>query len=117
MRLGGLSGLFGKNERCLAGAQQLEALANFQFLLGRILLELLDAIAAVVVLALEGGVVFFQLANVIPLLTKGGQALRAAQRPVAVGGHEREDDQKDDAANGLVRLQRNESLHLFIILF
>ena len=48
-------GLIRKNERGLAGTHQLQLLANLQLLRGRIFLQLLNAVAPILILALQIG--------------------------------------------------------------
>src|SRR5580700_9486813 len=72
-------GLIRKNERGLAGTHQLQLLANLQLLRGRIFLQLLNAVAPILILALQIGVVFFERANLAPLLAQRRQALRSSQ--------------------------------------
>ena len=50
-----------------------------EFLLGRTALELLNPIPAIIVLALQIGVLFFQLTDLGPLLFQSGQTLWTAQ--------------------------------------
>jgi hypothetical protein len=98
--------LLRQDEGSFAGPQQLQPLANLQFLLGRVVLQLKDALAAVVVLALQSRVILFQFANLIPLFPERGNALGAAQRPVTERRDQREDNQECDAAGYFFDWQR-----------
>jgi len=76
--------LIGQNERRLARAKELQLLANLEFLLGRAVLQLLDAFAPVVVLALHIRVFLFEPAYLLPLVHQRGNALGTPQRKVTI---------------------------------
>ena len=79
--------LIGQNERRLARPKQLQLLADLEFLLGRAVLQLLDAFAPVVVLALQAGVVLFEPAYLLPLVHQRGNALGTPQRKVSIDAY------------------------------
>src|SRR5579871_601649 len=106
-----------KNERCFTRPQQLQLLANLELLLCGIALELLDAVAAVIVFALNGGVLLLHLADLVPFLAQRGKPVRTPQRSVSHHAREYEHTPENDAAHGIRNLQNDWSLHLFIILF
>ena len=70
-----LLGLLRQDERCLAGPQKFQLLSNLQLLLGGAAFQLLDALAPIIVLALEIGVLFFQLANLGPAFSSEPEGL------------------------------------------
>ena len=63
-------GCSGRMNDVSPGPQQLQLLSNLQLLLGRAAFQLLDAIPPVIVLALQIGVFFFELADLVPLLAR-----------------------------------------------
>src|SRR5579863_4363238 len=91
----------GKNERSLARAEQLQLLADLELLLGGVGLELLDAVPAVVVFALDRGVLLFHFADLIPLLAQGRDPLGTSQRPVSERADQDDDTPENDAAYGI----------------
>ena len=101
----GCFGLIGQDEGSLARPQQLQLLADLQLLLRRAFLQLLDALAAIVVLALQTGVVFFKLADFAPFLHQGRDALWTPQRHVSIDTDQNENEQHGDAADEVMQLQ------------
>jgi hypothetical protein len=101
-----LFGLIRQNKRCLARSQQLQLLADLQFLFGGTFLKLLDALAAIVVLALETGVVLFKLTDFAPFIHQGGDALGATQRHVSIHADQNEDDQHGNAPDEVMHSQQ-----------
>ena len=79
--------LIGQNERRLARPKQLQLLADLEFLLGRAVLQLLDAFAPVVVLPLQAGVVLLEPAYLLPLVHQRGNALGTPQRKVSIDAY------------------------------
>jgi hypothetical protein len=82
-----LLGLIGQNERRLARPKQLQLLANFEFLLGGAVLQLFDAIAPIVVLALQTGVFLLEPAYILPFVHERGNALGTPQRKVSIDAY------------------------------
>jgi hypothetical protein len=101
-----LFGLIGKDEGSLAGPKQFQLLANLQLLLGRAFLQLLDALAAIVVLALKTGVVLFKLTDFAPFIHQGRNALRTAQRHVSIHANQNENDQHGNAPEEVMHSQQ-----------
>src|SRR5579864_3959512 len=89
-----------QNERRLAGTQELQVLANLQFLFRGAFGEFLDPVAAVLDLRLQICVFFFQSADFAPLLLERGNPLGSAQCDVTVCGDQRKSNEKYDTAGG-----------------
>jgi hypothetical protein len=105
MMLLGLLGLIRKNERRLAWPQQLQLLPDLEFLLRRAVLQLFDAIAPVVVLALQTGVLLLEPPYLAPFVHQRGDALRAPQRHVSIHAYQNKNDQDSSPADEMMQSQ------------
>jgi len=111
-RLGG----FRQNERRFALAEHVQLLADLHPLLFRTVLQLLDALAPVLILMLHHRIVLLQIADHLPLLEQRGNALRAAQHYVAVDADCGEYGGVRNPLKSLVHQFGIQPVYLFIIL-
>ena len=105
IRRGPRLGFIRQNERSFAWPEQLQLFADLQLLFGGALLKPANAIAPVIVFALQVGVVLFQLADLAPFFHQSGDSLGASQGHVAVKADQPEDEKQRDTSDEIMQSQ------------